>query len=215
MRDSDETKRVERSDVRHELAHYDKEDLLAEYTELSEEVRYRDGLMHNSYYLIAIALVFLLGNIITWSDGSIQSIFQPGFIALFCIFGGLLSIVVSVVMKTYNEKRVRAEQRRADIEAALNQKLGVQESAQPVFAIQKFVLRNNLREHWTHGQPISSSDRVNIVIKHIADRRLGDYTALLFVMGLFSFVIGLIAFVASILPYALPIVEQGIEMVLQ
>lgn len=40
---------------------YDKELLITEYTQAGEEFRYRDKLLHNSYYLLIIATIAIVG----------------------------------------------------------------------------------------------------------------------------------------------------------
>lgn len=121
------------------LSRNDPGDLVEEYKQVSEEARYRDGLMHNSYYLLVIAGVLLLG--------AFRVLFTPRFLAVYLVGGGLLGIGVFTVMYQYNRKRVWAENRRKDVERALNRATNGEEGAPP-FAIQQYVIDGELPRHW-------------------------------------------------------------------
>jgi hypothetical protein len=185
---------ISREEVAEELSKYDAEDLLVEYRELSEEVRYRDGLMHNSYYLIAIALIFFMGNIISWTEGNFHRLFQIESIALFFSFGGLLLMFISAVMYTYNEKRNRAESRRADIELALNMRKNRVNRHQPPFSIQKYVLRDDLSNHWTKTGGEAQSNPIVSLFEEFVDIDIGQVTVVLFYIGLLTLIGGAIGF---------------------
>ncbi|SEN03946.1 hypothetical protein SAMN05216388_1001221 [Halorientalis persicus] len=166
--------------------------LIEEYKELGEEVRYRDGLMHNSYYLIAIAIVFFVGNVIDWTDGDIYNIISEftEFVLLFGSTSGALMMFVAVVLRTYNEKRVRAERRRRDIEKALNMREKDADKNVPLYAVQKDVLNNNLEcrnEDSTSSLMLSCLQKIETI-------GMSHYSLWLFTIG-----VALVLFAMSIL----------------
>ena len=97
----------------------EKEDLISAYIEYSEESRYRDGLMHNSYYFVLIAIVLFAGHVLTLNL-STSPLTSPrlGFLVA---SAGFVTFGIGVVMKTYNRKRINAEKQRQILENKLNQ----------------------------------------------------------------------------------------------
>lgn len=96
-------------------------DLLIEaYEQVNEEARYRDKLMHNSYYLVVIALILTVGNLLPLITA--DNLRYPLKIMLggASLLLGIAVLGVGVVMLTYNKKRVNAEGFRGEIEQELN-----------------------------------------------------------------------------------------------
>jgi hypothetical protein len=72
------------------------EELLTEYTEAGEEFRYRDRLLHNSYYLLIVGSIFLSGNLIqSHTSGDAQ------FAIVQLLLGGLALIFIGAVILTH------------------------------------------------------------------------------------------------------------------
>ena len=100
------------------LSDPDREDLIKAYIQYSEESRYRDQLMHNSYYFVLISLVLLSGTLTTIFEGP-----KPTSDLVIAIVGipiGVAAMGIGIVMKTYNRKRINAENQRQAIEHVLS-----------------------------------------------------------------------------------------------
>ncbi|KZX49314.1 hypothetical protein [Haloarcula sp. K1] len=132
----------------------DVDDLIKGYIQYSEESRYRDGIMHNSYYFVLFAVAIFTGHIVsldlrTFEIWSLKS-------GILFLSVGLVLLGISVVMKTYNRKRINAEDRRYVIENILdetfsksgifqiedNEQFDPREEDNP-FAIQENVIHRN------------------------------------------------------------------------
>lgn len=97
-----------------------KKDLVQAYIQYSEESRYRDRVMHNSYYFILIAIVLISVQLLSVNlDSSLLVSLSFG-ISLLMVGFALFGIVL--VMISYHNKRVYAEHRRQVIERALDDK---------------------------------------------------------------------------------------------
>lgn len=93
------------------------EDLLLEaYKQASQESRYRDGLMHNSYYLVIIAAIIASGNIYSLSDGEYSTLMSLDVLTSMLLVSGIAMSGIGIVMLTYNRKRINAEDLRQCIE---------------------------------------------------------------------------------------------------
>ncbi|WP_164471802.1 hypothetical protein [Halosimplex salinum] len=131
-----------------------KEDLIKGYIQYSEESRYRDGIMHNSYYFVLVAVVLFSGHVLSLEFNAVDFYSYKFGILLFT--GGIVTFGISVVMKTYNRKRINAEHRRDVLEQYFDDhfssdgifKIDGTEPFSPrekdnPFAIQRNVLRRN------------------------------------------------------------------------
>lgn len=118
MMSDDESPDESNSSQRFDREPPDREHLIKAYIQYSEESRYRDGLMHNSYYFVLIATVLFAGQILTLELNSnpLEAI-RFGF-ALAA--AGFVGFGIGVVMKTYNRKRINAEDQRQVLENALD-----------------------------------------------------------------------------------------------
>ncbi len=96
-----------------------REHLIQAYIQYSEESRYRDGLMHNSYYFILIASVIFAGNLLSLDLGSSPVESRKLWAAVAVI--GVVLAGIGVVMQTYQRKRQNAEDQRQVLEDILNE----------------------------------------------------------------------------------------------
>lgn len=89
--------------------------LLAEYQQAGEEVRLRDQLLHNSYYLMVFAFgVFAVGAIQLWSRNPV------GAVLLLVIAGGVF-LFLAVVIHALSSLRQSACSRRRRVEELVDQ----------------------------------------------------------------------------------------------
>lgn len=148
--------------------------------------------MHNSYYLMAIAIVLFLGNIISWTDGTTSKIVDelPEFTFLFGATSGILLIFIAMVMRTYNKKRVLAEYRRRDIEEALNRQFDNEDIDASVFGIQQEVLVEEVSRY----RDDSDSSTTMSMLDGMADVKIGQYSVWLAKAGVLFIVLSVISF---------------------
>jgi hypothetical protein len=131
-----------------------KEDIMKGYIQYSKESRYRDGIMHNSYYFVLVAAVLFSGHVLSIEFSTVK--FYSYEIGILLFTGGIVTFGISVVMKTYNRKRINAEHRRDVLEQYFDDyfsndgifKIDGTEPFSPrkkdnPFAIQRNVLRRN------------------------------------------------------------------------
>lgn len=205
--DEEISKNTSRPDFQEQLAEHETKWLIEEYKEANEEARYRDKLMHNSYYLIAIALVLLFGNIVSVTSGDFSKILTnlPDLIFLLGSTGGMLLVFLAVIMDTYNEKRNRAETRRRDLEEALNKRLAEEDSEIPLFAIQQHVILDDVADYFDEGE--SDTSQTEEWISKLANKKIREYSVFIFKFGVLLVVLAVIAFFYLIAPYILEIIS--------
>lgn len=98
----------------------DTDDLIKAHIQYSEESRYRDKIMHNSYYFVLTGLVAFAGHLLSISSQNpLTQSFRLGF-ALFV--GGVVAFFIAIIMKIYNTKRINAEHQRQVIEHVLDER---------------------------------------------------------------------------------------------
>ncbi|NHN58925.1 MULTISPECIES: hypothetical protein [Halorussus] len=115
---------------------YDKELLITEYTQAGEEFRYRDRLLHNSYYLLIIASVAIVGVIMReFRSGNLLTT------GLSVMIGGLgLSLIGTIILNHFIQRR-SAESLRTRTEQYAE---GIHdEPVQRPLGIQYWVIGNN------------------------------------------------------------------------
>lgn len=91
------------------------------YTQASEEARFRDGLIHTSYYLIIIAALIVGGNLTTFLSNGETSLASVG-ASVLLISVGFAAIAIGWVLSTYAGKREAAANRRAQVEHELRKR---------------------------------------------------------------------------------------------
>jgi hypothetical protein len=118
--------------------------LIAGFEQISEEVRYRDRLMHTSYYLVVIAMVIGVGSLLSlFTADSLRyppELVWGGILLLF----GFASSGIGIVMLVYNEKRNNASRFRADIARKLEPYFDSSDIASP-FDINRQVVGGEAR----------------------------------------------------------------------
>lgn len=95
---------------------YDYDKLIDIYSEVSEEARYRDRLIHNSYYLIVIAILLTWGNAATLIYSRGFDLLDPRFASPVLLASGGSIFIVAAVIHSYNQKKRAAEILRNRIE---------------------------------------------------------------------------------------------------
>jgi len=97
--------------------------LLQEYAEIGDEIRYRDRVIHNSYYLLVIIFgVFAQGTLGLITNASSSTPTTAGYAS-----AGILSygaggafLFLSFIIYTYNERRLEAMLRRFEVAKCVN-----------------------------------------------------------------------------------------------
>lgn len=90
--------------------------LIDVYSEVSEEARYRDRLIHNSYYLVVIAILLTWGNAATLIYSRGLNLLDPRFASPVLLASGGSIVIVAAVIHSYNQKKRAAEILRNRIE---------------------------------------------------------------------------------------------------
>lgn len=156
----------------------EKDELIKSYIQYSEESRYRDGLMHNSYYFILISVVIFSGHILSLNPkGPLLQSPRVGFTLL---SGGVAASGIGAILITYNRKKINAEDQRHIIEKVLDDeytKTGIfkdygKEHFEPrrednPFAIQSKVTsrtRGRIDRFFVHTVPINVIAIISIVL---------------------------------------------------
>lgn len=115
---------------------YDKEFLITEYTQAGEEFRYRDKLLHNSYYLLIIASFAMVGIIVReFRSGNLLTT------AVTLMIGGIgFSLIGAIILNHFIQRR-SAEALRTRTEQYAE---GIRsEPVQRPLGIQYWVIGNN------------------------------------------------------------------------
>ncbi|UPV74035.1 hypothetical protein M0R89_16035 [Halorussus limi] len=115
---------------------YDKDLLIAEYTQTGEEFRYRDKLLHNSYYLLIIATFAIVGIVLReFRTGNVVTI------GISILVGGLGFSLIGAIILNHFIQRQSAEALRTRTEQYAE---GIQnEPVQRPLGIQYWVIGNN------------------------------------------------------------------------
>lgn len=93
--------------------------LLHEYDEVGNEIRYRDRIIHNSYYLLIIIFgVFAQGALGFIRDGLLTAS------ATLALSAGGAYIFLSFIIYTYNERRLEAMLRRLEVAQEVSNNYG-------------------------------------------------------------------------------------------
>jgi hypothetical protein len=98
----------------------ERDELIKAYIQYSEETRYRDGLMHNSYYFILIAIVLVAGQLV--SAGPIERLLEAPRFYLAMLMLSVATAGIGVVINNYQRKRNDAENERKFLENVLDRK---------------------------------------------------------------------------------------------
>lgn len=89
-------------------------DLLdTEYGEVGEEIRYRDRILHNSYYLLVIIFGVFAGNVLNQWGNSVVAVVALSFAA------GFAFLFLATVIEVYFRRRTSAMVRRDEVERAI------------------------------------------------------------------------------------------------
>ncbi|GAB3665347.1 hypothetical protein [Halopiger thermotolerans] len=89
-------------------------DLLeTEYEQTGEEIRYRDRILHNSYYLLVIIFGVFAGNVLNqWGNSAIA-------VAALSFSAGIAFLFLAIVIEVYFRRRSSAMVRRDEVERAI------------------------------------------------------------------------------------------------
>ena len=116
---------------------------LVEYEQAGEEVRYRDRILHNSYYLLVISFAAFSGSALNLANRD-----EPFFIGiiLLSVFAAGAFAFLAIVLYVYNEKRIIAMFRRQQIGNVLRG-LNIQRATHPNFhrEIQNFTRSGEIK----------------------------------------------------------------------
>lgn len=95
------------------------EEIIKAYIQYSEESRYRDRLMHNSYYLILIIIALFAGHLINLELKK-NPLYLNQSLWITILIGGIVAGGIGAIMATYNRKRINAEDQRQVLENVLD-----------------------------------------------------------------------------------------------
>lgn len=89
-------------------------DLLeTEYEQAGEEIRYRDRILHNSYYLLVIIFGVFAGNVLNqWGESTVA-------VVALSLAAGIAFLFLATVIEVYFRRRTSAMVRRDEVERAI------------------------------------------------------------------------------------------------
>lgn len=174
-------KEVENGGRGHEEGLYDKDFLITEYEQAGEEFRYRDRLLHNSYYLLIVAVLAILTKIPNPSE-------DPFIFGVTLVIGGVVfSFLGILIWKHVNERnsagalRNRAEQYAEGIRY---------DSVKRPLSIQFWVIGNNTRMDQKTMETRSFRDELKTLTTSEGFFSAKTIALIVFVLGLVQFLSG-------------------------
>ena len=178
--------------IKDEVAENDSETvrsvLVAEYSEVSEEARYRHKLIHNSYYLLVIAFGVLILPAINFLFS--QQFAEFGLIA---VGFGLVTSFLSGVIHVNNARRTAAYQYRSELSEncewlAVQSQVNNLEAQEEDFKVYEKPFFNNIREsYWSN----------------ILGRNVGELSDVLTAIGVLAILFGAIFLLIGVADFIL------------